>query len=375
MMNTFTGENINIEYKTEQVHPDSLAREMTAFSNTYGGTLYVGIHDDGSIAGLTLERKWDEWVANIARNNINPSISPNIEFETIENKKILKIIVEKGKNKPYQTLNDGKYWIRVASTVRQATQNELSRLFQMAGLVHFDISPVENSSIKDLSVTKLASYLKKAYGLIWENEDTLPLLKNTSILNELDGDLCATIGGLLLFSDFPERYVPHAVISIAVIHGTTITDPVIQKKEITGSLPDQIDITVSFLQVFTPEPLIVTNKAQREDTIAIPIKVLREAVVNAVCHRDYSIHNKKIHIYIYKNRIEIQSPGRIANTLTLNMIKAGNSAPRNIFLVKLLDNLHYIDGLGRGIPIIIQQMKDRVQFKEDGELFTVILYF
>ncbi|HPX27457.1 MAG TPA: ATP-binding protein, partial [Treponemataceae bacterium] len=164
-------------------------------------------------------------------------------------------------------------------------------------------------------------------------------------------------------------------ISIAVINGITITDPVIQKKEITGSLPDQIDTAVSFLQLFSPEPLIVKDKAQREETTAVSIKVLREAVVNAVCHRDYSILNRKIHIFIYKNRIEIQSPGRIANTLTLSMIKAGNSAPRNIFLLKLLDNLHYIDGLGRGIPLIIKEMKDRVLFNEDGELFTVVLYF
>jgi len=369
------GENISIEYKTEQVHPDSLAREMTAFSNTYGGTIYVGVNDDGSVSGLTLERKWDEWAANIARNNINPSISPLIEFESIDNKEILKITVSKGRHKPYQTLNDGKYWIRVGSTVRQATQQELSRLFQMAGLVHFDISPVENSSIKDLSTVKLASYFNKSYGIIWEEEEILPLLKNTSILNEIDNTLCASVGGLLLFSEFPERFLPHAVISIAVINGITITDPVIQKKEITGSLPDQIDTAVSFLQLFSPEPLIVKDKAQREETTAVSIKVLREAVVNAVCHRDYSILNRKIHIFIYKNRIEIQSPGRIANTLTLNMIKAGNSAPRNIFLLKLLDNLHYIDGLGRGIPLIIKEMKDRVIFKEDGELFTVVLYF
>jgi len=58
-MEKLTGENISIEYKTEQLHPDSLAREMTAFSNTYGGTIYVSVNDDGSVSGLTLERKWD----------------------------------------------------------------------------------------------------------------------------------------------------------------------------------------------------------------------------------------------------------------------------------------------------------------------------
>jgi ATP-dependent DNA helicase RecG len=79
-------------------------------------------------------------------------------------------------------------------------------------------------------------------------------------------------------------------------------------------------------------------------------------LVNAVCHRDYSMANQKTRILLFKNRIEVCTPGRIANTLTLEMIRYGNSAPRNIFLVKLMDNLRYIDGLGRGIPLIIRLM-------------------
>lgn len=96
-----------------------------------------------------------------------------------------------------------------------------------AGLVHFDISPVENSSIKDLSVTKLASYFKKAYGLILEEEETLTLLKNTSILNELDDALCASVGGLLLFSDFPysSSALPHnrclSVVLLSLIYNAS----------------------------------------------------------------------------------------------------------------------------------------------------------
>ncbi|MCR5622688.1 MAG: hypothetical protein K6G18_12670, partial [Treponema sp.] len=132
---------------------------------------------------------------------------------------------------------------------------------------------------------------------------------------------------------------------------------------------------VSFMRLFTPEPLVVKDSPRRENTLAIPLDVLRETVVNAVAHRDYSILTRKIHIYIYTDRIEVQSPGRLANTLSLEMLPYGNSAPRNIFLVKLLDNMNYIDGLGRGIPLIVRKMGKRAAFSENGEMFCVRLDF
>lgn len=369
-------ENISVEFKSAQVRPESVAREMVAFSNSYGGTLYIGVEDDGCVSGLTEGRKWDEWAANIARNSVNPAISPSISIKKENNRQILQIDIEKGKNKPYQTLTDGKYWIRVASTVRIATQQELSRLFQAAGMIHYDISSVEGSSIKDLDERCLEAYFKNIYNIDYTaEEDKALLLKNASIATELDGKLVATVGGLLQFSRFADRFLPQAVISVAVIKGKEITDDVVQKKEIAGPLTDQIDAAVSFMRLFTPEPLVVKDSPRREDTIAIPLDVMREAVVNAVAHRDYSILTRKIHIYIYSDRIEIQSPGRLANTLSLEMLPYGNSAPRNIFLVKLLDNMNYIDGLGRGIPLIVRKMGSRASFSEQGEMFCVRLGF
>ena len=320
-------ENISVEFKSAQVRPESVAREMVAFSNSYGGTLYIGVEDDGSVSGLDEGRKWDEWAANIARNSVNPAISPRISVEEECGKQILKINIEKGRNKPYQTLSDGKYWIRVASTVRIATQQELSRLFQAAGMVHYDISPVEGSSITDLDERRLEAYFRDIYKIDYAAEENKPqLLKNASLLAELDGKLVATVGGLLQFSLFADRFLPQATISIAVIKGTDITDEVVQKKELAGPLTDQIDAAVSFMRLFTPEPLVVKDSPRRENTLAIPLDVLRETVVNAVAHRDYSILTRKIHIYIYTDRIEVQSPGRLANTLSLEMLPYGNSA-------------------------------------------------
>lgn len=113
---------------------------------------------------------------------------------------------------------------------------------------------------------------------------------------------------------------------ISPVEGSSITDDVVQKKELAGPLTDQIDAAVSFMRLFTPEPLVVKDSPRRENTLAIPLDVLRETVVNAVAHRDYSILTRKIHIYIYTDRIEVQSPGRLANTLSQEMLPYGNSA-------------------------------------------------
>lgn len=372
------GETVNVEYKSAGIRPESFARELAAFSNSLGGTILVGVEDDASISGLPDDRRWDEWASNIARNVVNPSILPDVSFIDAGSMRILRVDIAKGKDKPYQTVHDGRYWIRVGSTVRQATKEELSRLFQAAGLVHYDISPVVGSSVRDLDERKLTEYFSSVYNLGYPSADEAEkarILRNSNISADVEGSIVATVGGLLVFSEYPERYLPQAVISVAVFNGDEAADPVLQKKEIVGALPDQVEAALTFASLFIPEPVILDDSARRKESAAIPRGVLREALVNALCHRDYSISTRKTQLFIFKDRMELRNPGRLANTLTLEMIRYGNSAPRNIFLVKLMDNLRYIDGLGRGVPMIVRAMGDRAEFSEDGDLFKLILRF
>ena len=172
-----------------------------------------------------------------------------------------------------------------------------------------------------------------------------------------------SVGGLLMFGKQPQRRFPQSSIMFAVFKGTEITDDLVDKKEITGTVSELIDKTVGLLQLYIPIPSTIEGM-QRKETTQIPLKVLRETVVNAVMHRDYSISQRKIQVHVYSDRIEITSPGTLANTLTLEKIRYGNSVPRNIFLVKFLDNLRYFDGLGRGIPMMLQLMEERITFEK-----------
>jgi ATP-dependent DNA helicase RecG len=370
------GESGSLEFKEEQVRPESLVREMVAFANTFGGIILIGVADDGVITGISKVAEIEQRVINVARHSVTPALCPTIESVVLEGKSVCVITVGKGTAKPYQTL-DGKFLLRVGSTNRQATQEELSRLFQAAGLVHFDISPVAGTGFDDLDPVRLQDYWQSCYQIPYgdlERGEQLNILRNTDLLALLEGQWVASVGGLLLFGRHPQRRLPHSAISFAVFDGGDITDELLDKKELTGTLPELIDQGGALIRLFLPRPSII-NGLRREEPEKIPLKVIREALVNAVCHRDYSLVNRKIQIFVYRNQVEIRSPGRLPNTLTLEKIRYGNSAARNLFLLKYLDNLRYVDGLGRGIPMILREMGERAQFEEIGELFVLKLAF
>ncbi len=369
------GENSAVEFKSLEVRPESLAREIVAFANSSGGTILIGVEDSGKITGVD-QHQTETWVANIVRNNVIPAIAPQITEWELSQKKVLAIEVSRGLDKPYQTL-DGKFWIRVGSTNRMATKEELSRLFQQAGLVHFDIAPLEQTSITDLDDRKLHEYWFTYYSINYlelEQEEQKRLLRNADILGLLEGEETVTVGGMLLFGKDPQRRIPQSFITFAVFDGLLLTDELLDKQNIGGTLPELIQQTHAKARIFVPKPSTLSGM-QRVEVPMIPDKVIREALVNAVCHRDYSISNRRITVYVFRDRLEISSPGRLPNTLNLEKILTGNSAPRNQFLLKYLDNMKYIDGLGRGVPMIARETKGNFLYSEEGEILRLVLPF
>lgn len=370
------GENASLEFKLEDVRPDSLAKELVALSNTSGGIVLIGVADDGILHGVGDRALIEQRVVNVARHNVVPAIDPDVSWVQVDGKDVCRVIVGKGTAKPYQTL-DGKFLIRVGSTNRQATKEELSRLFQAAGLIHFDISPVEQTVLRDLDEAKLQAYWQTYYQIDYfrlDGDERVNLLLNADLLSIHEGVPVCTVGGLLMFGRQPQRRLPHSAIQFAVLNGLEITDPLLDKKELMGVLPDLIESAAALVRLFLPKPSTVDG-LRRAEQDPIPPAVIREALVNAVCHRDYSISRRRIQIFLFRDRLEIHSPGRLPNTLTLQKIRYGNSAPRNLLLLKYLDNMRYIDGLGRGIPLMIRALGERVSFAETGEIFSVTIKY
>ena len=196
------GENSAIEFKSQDVSSDSLAKEFVAFSNSSGGTLLIGILDDGTVGGVDWTfRNWEEWVHNIARDGIIPPIN-NLAFKSvaIEDKEVIVLEIPKGPHKPYHT-HKNQYLIRVGSTNRVASLAELLRLFQQSGMFHFDLTAIPNSDIRDLDSSKIQRYFEK-YDIDFNAEENKKLLLiNTDSLTE-SGEM--TVAGNLIFGINPQ---------------------------------------------------------------------------------------------------------------------------------------------------------------------------
>jgi ATP-dependent DNA helicase RecG len=127
------GENASVEFKLEDVRPESLAREFVAFANTQGGALLLGVSDDKQCVGLSDPERQEERLCNIARQNVVPPIEIRTHRVTVDGRALLWVEIPKGRERPYQT-QQAQYLIRVGSTNRVASQGELMRLFQAAGV-------------------------------------------------------------------------------------------------------------------------------------------------------------------------------------------------------------------------------------------------
>lgn len=291
----------------------------------------------------------------------------------------LKEIISNGEN-AYIEFKEDKYYLRVGTTKRIASREELLRLFEATGALHFDISPVENTSIKDLNLDVIRDYFLKynAFDLHEESKEAVQrILINADIMTEANDKLLCTVGGLLVFGKNPEKRLPQNGVSFAHFKGIGITDELIDKKVITGRIQDIAEQLMVVFKNNMKTPSVI-NGLKREEKEEYPSLVLREAIVNTLVHRNYSISGSKIRIFMFADRAEFHSPGRLPNTVTIDKMKIGISYARNPFLVKYMENLRYIDQLGRGIPMIIKSMKEEGAkeplLQESGEEFILTLY-
>ncbi|WP_394200975.1 RNA-binding domain-containing protein [Marinagarivorans algicola] len=369
------GENSAVEFKAADVWPESLAKELVAFVNGQGGVVLVGVDDSGNIKGLKTDlnrpTEFCDWVANILRTAVNPPINADVSVAQVDGKNIGVINVPKGTDKPYQT-NAGQYLVRVGATNRAASVQELMRLFQQAGVFHVDANPVAGAGIKDLSLSSLDQYLTRYDLSLADDADHTALLQNMDILTAEE----PTIAGLLLFGINPQRFLPNACVSYAHFAGNTIDAELIDKQVINGTLPEQIERALAVITNNVAVSSNIQGAKTEPTTMNYPQKVFRELIVNTVVHRNYSIVGSRIRILHFGDRIEFISPGRLPNTVSIQKLPFGVSYASNPIILKFLENLRYVDKLGRGLPMVWQEAKKlmrKVTFEEIGEEFKVTL--
>ena len=370
-MNIPEQENQHIEFKRETVTSRDLAEEIVAFANAEGGEIWLGVEDDKTISGLS--RCYEEEVINIGRTGIIPPINLNYQEYPFSDKQIARIIVPKGADRPYYTSRN-RYYIRVGSTKRIASREELIRLFQAAGLFHYDLIEMEPTNERDLNYSEMADYFTR-YQIDFTQEsesEKQRLLQASDILGK---QIHATVGGLLMFGIAPERFLSQAGIAFAHFKGLEMDAELLDKKFFGGNLPRQVDNALAAINANLPVASTLQG-AKRIESPHYPDKVFRELLVNACVHRNYSIIGSQIRVFIFQDRVEFISPGRLPNTVTVEKLIVGTSYARNPLLVRFMENLGYMDRLGRGLPMVYRETKNlnkSIEFIDDGEYFRVIL--
>jgi ATP-dependent DNA helicase RecG len=371
------GEDFFIEFKREIDSAIDIAAEVVAFANTEGGILLIGVDDDKSICGVDDADSVERRLVGICHNSVIPAIAPEIEKAYVEllGKTVIIAHIPKGSDKPYRTKTD-HYYIRAGSTKRRTSKEELGRLFQDAGFVHYDVAPVSGTSLDTLDLHRVEKYFEQVHKLDIHRAEIGPerLLANAQILSE-DGR--ATVGGILFFAERPTDILFQAGLMLARYAGDEVSDRLMRTECIEAPLPEAIDRTLEFVMNNVQSTTTLVG-ARRVEVHQYPAVVVKEAITNAVAHRNYSIAGSRITLWIFDNRVEIKSPGRLPNTVTLDSIRFGVSFSRNQFIVRLLNNYGYIELLGQGIPMMIREMRNHAgrepDFAEIGEQFVVTLH-
>ncbi|MEK7727632.1 MAG: ATP-binding protein, partial [candidate division KSB1 bacterium] len=283
------------------------------------------------------------------------------------------------KNSNVVSTQDGKYYIRVGSTKRQPSKDELARLFQRSRQIQFDETVIEAASLSDIDLARVDAFLQglKQPAL---GESKLPLenlLLNLRILKADERGVFPTVAGVLAFGKNGQSLLPGAEIQAAYYRGDSRTSEVLDQKAIRGAVTEQIEAAVSFVK----NNMRVGSVIQGVKRIEFPEyswEAAREAITNAVAHRNYSLAGSGIRLFMYADRLEVLSPGRLPNTLTLESIKVVQFA-RNQLLASYLAGMGYMEKRGEGILRMIdwsrknQAPEPKFELPAE-ELFQVTLF-
>jgi len=370
------GEGKTIEFKRTLPDGNHIAKTVIAFSNMAGGKIIIGIEDKtAEVIGINDDEAIDfpDKISNIIHERCHPFILPEIYLVYVNDAKVLVVEVFPGALKPYYLKNKGKRdgtYIRVGATNKKADMEMIMELERQKRNISFDEELDYELDEKSLDMERLKSDFHGYTGRSLNHNDLL----NLKILKEEHGKIYPTIGGLLLAGK--TNYLEYGRIKCARFKGTNM-DIFIDQKEFTGPLYRQVEEAMKFAHIY----IALSGKVeglQRIDRYEVPLEVIREAVVNAVVHRDYSISGSDIKFAIFDDRIEVTSPGALPRSLEIEDIIAGRSEIRNKVIARFFKEIEFIEQWGNGIKKMFRLLKHDglpdPQFRESGLFFKIIIY-
>ena len=317
-------EGKTLEFKRDLSSPRPILKTLLAFANTAGGRLIVGVDDDRHIIGVEHPLDEEERICNMIADSISPRLVPNVELMTVEGKTVLVVEVFLSGLRPHYLKAKGPengVYVRLGSTNRQADRELIAELRRTVEGIAFDELSMPGLSIDDLDLEAIKSLFRADYKLGEEELITLRLLTREQ------GRLVPTKGAVLLFGKDRVRHFPDAWIQCGRFTGLDKAE-IFDHIELHDHLPRAVDSIMLFLKKHAMRGADF-SEIRRRDVWSIPLGILREVVINALVHADYSQRGAPTRIAFFDNRIEVENPGILLPGMTIEDMKQGVSKIRN----------------------------------------------
>lgn len=389
-------ETSKIEVKTASIDfPKKCYDTFSSFSNKYGGVILFGINEenDFEVEGVYDLNDLQKKIASLCRDSMFPAIRPDIIPLKYEGKDVLAVKIDElmqNKKPCYyipKGLNKGSY-TRVGDSDEVMTDYEIYALQSYNDHIFEDTRPTRRASIDDLNMEELTKYVNKLKEVKpnFAKNDFDRCLKLCSITDTSEENVYPTLAGTMIFGEYPQAYYPQLFIACVVVPGIELGDTgamgerFIDNKRIEGTIEEMLTGAMNFLARNMKTSVIIDTNGQRINRTEYPLEALREAIANALIHRDYSTQteNAYVSVYMYNDRIEIINPGILYGTNKLEKLgTATTMESRNPTIVRILEEKgDVIENRHSGIPTMKREMKKfglpKPEFYEERDSFKVI---
>lgn len=360
-------ESQTIEFKS--AWNDEYLKVISAFANSSGGKLIVGLNDRGLPIGLKNVNKLLEDIPNKIRNKLG--IIPSVELEKTDNYEIIHILISPSS---VPISYNGKFYLRSGSTVQELRGKDLADfLIRKTGLTWDDAEDVRSDlDLIDMSaIDDFKRYAVDRISSITKETDVKILLQKLNLIEKSRLKRAA----ILLFGKDPQKFYSQAVVRI----GNFLSDTEIQSTDIVkGNLFQQLENTIEILRMKYLQSQTKFEGIHRRDILEYPHEALREAIINALIHRDY-IGTSQIQIRVYSDKLIIMNEGKLPPEVPVEKLKTNHlSRPRNRLLAEIFYYAGFIEAWGRGTIKIVEKCVEQglpePDFKEEHGVMAVIFY-
>lgn len=389
------GEDNRTEFKENwEIRPEQLAREIVSFANMYGGHILIGVSDSGGIVGVAKDRQ--EWLMDtVIGRYVHPSIFINYETQSVTNKKIAVIGVPMGAAKPYVLKQDERedVYIRFGNICKRATREQQQRLFESGGLLSVEKLPIHGASLDVLEGRRVRQYFcdKLGFDNEWKKGKEDLMMLHSFLIEREDKSLSCSYFACALFAKKPGLWLPQARVRLTVFPGNDkdydtsmdeILDmPFIELKEDKETGYSERSLADEGLRLLRPhisrDVLDAEVSMSRRRQWDYPPEAIRELIINAYAHRDWTRQNT-VEVTVYSDRMEIISPGALPNGMTVEKIKAGERTPRNNKITDIFRHYGLMEDHGMGIrrkviPLMQRENGCEPIFEATESYFKVVL--